>query len=131
MSTSARRGLVTILNGITDEYEQVRDTKTQDEDCRSIQTIMTHVIGPDMDTLGTCAAWAGRWSSSGARRSRAQVAGGVRKMLTTIETRLQVGHERKRVERRWRSAGDRSTTSSSLRRSSTAAWRQIDRFLGR
>lgn len=37
--------LLAILNGITDEeYERVRDTKTQDDDCRSIQTIMRHVI---------------------------------------------------------------------------------------
>src|SRR5215471_3762768 len=37
--------LVSILSGITDEeFERIRDTKTQDQDCRSIQTIMRHVI---------------------------------------------------------------------------------------
>ena len=37
--------LVSILEKITDEeFERIRDTKTQDEDCRSIQTIMRHVI---------------------------------------------------------------------------------------
>lgn len=34
-----------ILNGISDaDYELLRDTKTSDEDCRSIQTIMSHVV---------------------------------------------------------------------------------------
>lgn len=34
-----------LLLGITDEeFERVRDRETQDEDCRSIQTIMRHVV---------------------------------------------------------------------------------------
>src|SRR5512132_502407 len=38
--------LVRIIEGISDEeYERVRDTETKDDDCRSIQTILTHVIG--------------------------------------------------------------------------------------
>lgn len=37
--------LIAILEGIGDEeFERIRDTQTQDEDCRSIQTIMRHVI---------------------------------------------------------------------------------------
>lgn len=37
--------LVAILNRITDaEFELVRDKQTIDEDCRSIQTIMSHVV---------------------------------------------------------------------------------------
>jgi uncharacterized damage-inducible protein DinB len=37
--------LIRILDGMTDaEYELLRDTQTQDEDCRSIQTIMSHVV---------------------------------------------------------------------------------------
>jgi DinB family protein len=38
--------LIRVLESIPtdEEYERIRDTKTQDEDCRSIQTIMTHVI---------------------------------------------------------------------------------------
>jgi uncharacterized damage-inducible protein DinB len=37
--------LIRILDGLTDaEYESLRDTQTQDEDCRSIQTIMSHVV---------------------------------------------------------------------------------------
>jgi uncharacterized damage-inducible protein DinB len=38
--------LTRILESISDEeYARIRDTKTKDEDCRSIQTIMTHVVG--------------------------------------------------------------------------------------
>ena len=37
--------LTRILNGITDaEFELLRDRQTQDEHCRSIQTIMSHVV---------------------------------------------------------------------------------------
>ncbi|MGE5179259.1 MAG: DinB family protein [Bacteroidota bacterium] len=37
--------LIGIVEGISDEeFERIRDTQTQDEDCRSIQTIMRHVI---------------------------------------------------------------------------------------
>jgi uncharacterized damage-inducible protein DinB len=37
--------LIRILEGISDEeFDRVRDTQTQDEDCRSIQTIMQHVV---------------------------------------------------------------------------------------
>ena len=82
--------LVTILNGITDEeYERVRDTKTQDEDCRSIQTIMTHVIRAGYGYAGYMrTAWGKepvvKWSET---VSRSQVPGDVRKMLDyTIET---------------------------------------------
>lgn len=41
----AAEEMIRILEGISDEeYERVRDTQTQDEDCRSIQTVMKHVI---------------------------------------------------------------------------------------
>jgi uncharacterized damage-inducible protein DinB len=37
--------LTRLVEGITDaDYELLRDTQTQDEDCRSIQTIMSHVV---------------------------------------------------------------------------------------
>ena len=82
--------LLTILNGITDEeYERIRDTKTQDEDCRSIQTIMTHVIRAGYGYAGYMrTAWGKepvvKWSET---VSRSQVPGEVRKMLDyTIET---------------------------------------------
>ncbi len=38
--------LIPILGGMSDvEYEIIRDTTTDDENCRSIQTILTHVVG--------------------------------------------------------------------------------------
>ncbi|HEX4965469.1 MAG TPA: DinB family protein [Thermoanaerobaculia bacterium] len=38
--------LTRILEGISDEdYALVRDTETRDEQCRSIRTILTHVLG--------------------------------------------------------------------------------------
>jgi hypothetical protein len=41
----ASEELIHVLESISDEeFERIRDTQTQDEDCRSIQTIMTHVI---------------------------------------------------------------------------------------
>ena len=82
--------LVSILNGITDEdYERIRDTKTQDEDCRSIQTIMTHVIRAGYGYAGYMrTAWGKepvtRWSETVAR---AQALVELRTMLDyTIET---------------------------------------------
>ena len=37
--------LIRVLESISDEdYEKIRDLETKDEDCRSIQTIMRHVI---------------------------------------------------------------------------------------
>jgi hypothetical protein len=82
--------LLSILDGITDEeYERIRDTKTEDEDCRSIQTILTHVIRAGYGYAGYMrTAWGTepviRWSET---ISRAQVPAEVRKMLDyTIET---------------------------------------------
>jgi uncharacterized damage-inducible protein DinB len=41
----ASADLTHLLSGITDaEYELLRDTQTRDEDCRSIQTVMSHVV---------------------------------------------------------------------------------------
>src|SRR5512135_2180009 len=37
--------LAGVLRGLTDEeYERLRDRETEDEDCRSIQTVMRHVV---------------------------------------------------------------------------------------
>lgn len=81
---------LSILDGITDEeYQRIRDTKTEDEDCRSIQTIMTHVIRAGYGYAGYMrTAWGKepviRWSET---IPRAQVPVEVRKMLDyTIET---------------------------------------------
>ncbi|HEX3112309.1 MAG TPA: DinB family protein [Candidatus Eisenbacteria bacterium] len=76
--------LLSILNGITDEeFERIRDTTTQDEDCRSIQTIMRHVIRAGYGYAGYMrTAWGKepviRWDEP---VSRGQTPGEVRKML--------------------------------------------------
>ena len=82
--------LVSILEKITDEeFERIRDTKTQDEDCRSIQTIMRHVIRAGYGYAGYMRTAWGRepvtkWDQT---ISRAQVPGEMRKMLDyTVET---------------------------------------------
>jgi uncharacterized damage-inducible protein DinB len=42
----AVRELAFILEAISDEdYTRIRDTATKDDDCRSVQTVVTHVIG--------------------------------------------------------------------------------------
>lgn len=49
-----------ILESISDEeYARIRDTETKDDDCRSIQTIMTHVVGAGYGYAGLMRdAWA-------------------------------------------------------------------------
>lgn len=38
--------LIRLIGGLTDaEFEVVRDRRTRDEDCRSIQTVVHHVVG--------------------------------------------------------------------------------------
>jgi uncharacterized damage-inducible protein DinB len=85
-----KASLFAILSGITDEeYERVRDTKTQDDDCRSIQTIMTHVIRAGYGYMGYMRTHWGmepvlRWSET---VSRSQALSEFRKVLDySIET---------------------------------------------
>ena len=41
----AARELARVVAGLSDEaFEQLRDAETKDEDCRSIQTILNHVV---------------------------------------------------------------------------------------
>lgn len=133
--------LVSILNGITDEeFERIRDTNTQDEDCRSIQTIMRHVVRAGYGYAGYMrTAWGKepviKWDQPVSRR---QIAGEMRTMLDyMIET----------LDSKWRMS-DKEMTEMKM----TVRWgpifdfeqlfehaivhvlrhrRQIDRFLGR
>jgi len=64
--------LARILEVISDEdYPLIRDTETNDDDCRSIQTVVTHVIGAGYGYAGMLR---GRGisdtSGAGTRRSR-------------------------------------------------------------
>lgn len=41
----AASALVSVISGLTDaEFERLRDTRTEDEDCRTIQSVVGHVI---------------------------------------------------------------------------------------
>jgi hypothetical protein len=133
--------LLPILNGITDEeYERIRDTKTQDEDCRSIQTIMTHVIRAGYGYAGYMrTAWGKepvvKWSET---ITRSQVPGELRKVLDyTIETLDSKWgmSEKEMVEMkmtvRWGPVYDFEQLFEHAIVHVLRHRRQIDRFLGR
>lgn len=133
--------LITILEGITDEeYERIRDTQTQDDDCRSIQTIMTHVIRAGYGYAGYMrTAWGKepvvRWNET---VTRAQALAEFRKMLgytietldgkwdmteqEAVETKMQV---------RWGPTYDFEQLFEHAIVHVLRHRRQIDRFLGR
>jgi len=82
--------LIRILEGISDEdFERVRDTATQDEDCRSIQTIMRHVVRAGYGYAGYMRTY---WKHEPVVRwdqpvGRAETPDAMRKMLAyTVET---------------------------------------------
>jgi uncharacterized damage-inducible protein DinB len=82
--------LALILEGISDEdYTLIRDTETIDDACRSIQTVVTHVIGAG---YGYAAMLRGSWGIGHIRRrheavKRADAAAELKEMLEyTCET---------------------------------------------
>jgi hypothetical protein len=82
--------LALILEGISDEdYTLIRDTETIDDACRSIQTIVTHVIGAGYGYAGMLrGSWGighiGRWHDT---LRRADAAAKLKEMLVyTCET---------------------------------------------
>lgn len=86
----ASEELIRIVEGLPDEdYERVRDTKTQDEDCRSIATIMRHVVRAGYGYAGYMRTY---WKKEPVTRwdqplPRAQVTAAMRQMLAyTVET---------------------------------------------
>ena len=133
--------LVSILNGITDEeYERIRDTKTQDEDCRSIQTIMTHVIRAGYGYAGYMrTAWGiepvTRWSET---VTRAQVPAEVRKMLDymiqTLDAKWEMTEQEAtdtKMQVRWGPVYDFEQLFEHAIVHVLRHRRQIERFLGR
>lgn len=132
--------LTGVLESISDEdFERVRDTETQDEDCRSIQTIMRHVVRAGYGYAGYMrTAWQKepviRWDEP---LSRAEAPGEIRKMLAyMVET----------LEGRWNMTDEESTVSMKTRWGAVYDFeqlfehaivhvmrhrRQIERFLGR
>ena len=133
--------LVTILETITDEeFEQVRDTETQDEDCRSIQTIMTHVIRAGYGYAGYMrTAWGKepvvRWSET---VTRTQALEELRKMLDytigTLEGKWDMSDQEAvdtKMQVRWGPTYDFEQLFEHAIVHVLRHRRQIDRFLGR
>ena len=133
--------LVSVLNGITDEeYERIRDTATQDEDCRSIETIMTHVIRAGYGYAGYMRTHWGiepvtRWSE---KVSRAETPVELGKMLAytteTLATKWNLGDEEAvamRMQVRWGPVYDFEQLFEHAIVHVLRHRRQIERFLGR
>jgi len=133
--------LMAVIGSISDEeYERVRDTQTQDQDCISIQTIMRHVIRAGYNYANYMrTAWAVepivRWDE---RASRAQALDQFPVMLAyMVET----------LETKW-NMSDAEATATSMKTRWGVVYdfeqlfehaivhvlrhrRQIERFLGR
>jgi uncharacterized damage-inducible protein DinB len=137
----ATEELVSILNGISDEeYERVRDTETQDEDCRSIQTIMTHVIRAGYGYAGYMrTAWGlepvVRWSET---VSRSQTPAELRKMLDymieTLGSKWSMTEEEAvttKMQVRWGPVYDFEQLFEHAIVHVLRHRRQVERFLGR
>ena len=133
--------LLSILESITDEeYERIRDTKTQDEDCRSIQTIMTHVIRAGYGYAGYMrTAWGTepvvRWSET---VTRAQALVEFRKaldyMVQTLDGKWDMSEQEAvdtKMTVRWGPTYDFEQLFEHAIVHVLRLRRQIDRFLGR
>ncbi|HKO23043.1 MAG TPA: DinB family protein [Candidatus Eisenbacteria bacterium] len=133
--------LVSILNEISDEeFERIRDTKTQDEDCRSIQTIMRHVIRAGYGYAGYMrTAWGKepvlRWDES---VSRGQIPGEMRTMLDymieTLDSKWNLSDQEAmemKMTVRWGPIFDFEQLFEHAIVHVLRHRRQIDRFLGR
>ena len=133
--------LLSILNGITDEeFERIRDTTTQDEDCRSIQTIMRHVIRAGYGYAGYMrTSWGKepviRWDES---VSRGQIPGEMRKMLDymieTLDGKWNLSDQEAmdmKMTVRWGPVFDFEQLFEHAIVHVLRHRRQIDRFLGR
>jgi len=107
----ASEELIRLLESISDEdYERVRDLETQDESCRSIQTIMTHVIGAGYGYAGMMRdSWgAPRAEPKREPAPRRDVPAKMRTMLgytvETLEGKWELSEEEQsamRIQSRW------------------------------
>lgn len=137
----ASEELIRTMEGISDEeYERVRDTQTQDDDCRSIQTIMTHVIRAGYGYAGYMRTY---WKKEPVIRWDERV----RRVATPAEMRKMLAYTIDTLEGHWDMSDQECTGMKMIVR-----WgptfdfeqlfehaivhvlrhrRQIDRFLGR
>jgi hypothetical protein len=133
--------LVSILDKITDEeFERIRDTRTQDEDCRSIQTIMRHVIRAGYGYAGYMrTSWEKepviRWDEP---VSRGQIPGEMKKMLDymveTLDSKWGMSEKEAtemKMTVRWGPVYDFEQLFEHAIVHVLRHRRQIDRFLGR
>ena len=133
--------LARILEGISDEeFERIRDTETRDESCRSIQSIMTHVIGAGYGYAGMYRdAWAmeriPRWSET---IRRAETPPKLQEMLrytaVTLEGRWDMPEEEfnaMQIQSRWGQVYDFEQLFEHAIVHVLRHRRQIERFLGR
>lgn len=107
----ASEELVRLIESLSDEaYERVRDLETKDEDCRSIQTIMMHVVGAGYSYAGMMRdAWGiPRVDPKRELAPRKDVTGKMRTMLAytieTLEGKWGLSEEQQsamRIQSRW------------------------------
>ena len=107
----ATRELAAILDGVSGEaYERIRDSETNDEDCRSIQTIVTHVVRAGH---GYAALLADAWGKTriGAQsvavasdRARTELEAMLESMIATLDGKWELSDEEAmslRIQARW------------------------------
>jgi uncharacterized damage-inducible protein DinB len=130
-----------ILESISDdEYARIRDTQTKDEDCRSIQTIMTHVVGAGYGYAGYMRdAWGvERAPHERVPIARAETPAQLRAMLdymiATLEGRWDLSYEDQEAMKmrvRWGPTYDFEQLFEHAIVHVMRHRRQIERFLGR
>lgn len=131
--------LAGIIERLSDEeYERVRDTDTKDESCRSIQTILTHVIGAGYGYAGMYRDTWGveripRWSEKVARSEvRPQLEEMIRYTIATLDGRWNMAEEEfdgMRIQSRWGQVYDFEQLFEHAIVHVLRHRRQIDRFL--
>lgn len=130
-----------ILEAISDDdYTQIRDTATSDDNCRSIQTIVTHVIGAGYGYAGMLR---GSWGINHLARGyesvvRTEAATRLKEMLEymceTLDGRWQLSEEEAnslQIRARWGPVYDFEQLFEHAVVHVLRHRRQIERFLGR
>jgi len=133
--------LTKILESISDEeYARVRDTETKDEDCRSIQTIMTHVVGAG---YGYAGMMRDAWGVARAPHERvpiaradtpAQLRAMLDYMIATLENKWELSEAEMnamQMRARWGVVYDFEQIFEHAIVHISRHRRQIERFLGR
>ncbi len=136
----ASEELLTVLDGISEEeYERVRDTETQDESCRSIQTVFTHVVRAGYGHANLVRkAWGidrRKWEGELIPRGEARnaVAGMVPYASATFDGRWNLSYEEAealKMQSGWGTTYDLEQILEHMVTHVLRHRRQIERFLG-